>query len=99
QSVKREVIGVGGAGLLGVDNSVQAARRHSAEVKSLVLLSGETFQPNLKFLRQASQLPGLFVVSDDDEYPPTREAMEWLYDCSASPQKKFIHYSGPKAPW
>jgi tetratricopeptide (TPR) repeat protein len=44
-------------------------------------------------------LPGLFVVSEDDEYPPTVEAMEWLYDSSASPQKQFIHYSGSKAPW
>jgi hypothetical protein len=25
--------------------------------------------------------------------------MEWLYDCSASPQKRLIHYIGPKAPW
>ena len=41
--VKRDVIGVGGARLLGVDNSVQAARQHSAEVKSLALLSGEIF--------------------------------------------------------
>ena len=41
--VKCDVIGIGGAGLLGVDNSVQAARQHSAEVKSLALLSGETF--------------------------------------------------------
>jgi hypothetical protein len=99
-SVKRDVIGVGGAGLLGVDNSVQAARRHSAEVKSLVLLSGETFQPNLKFLRQASQLPGLFVVSDDDEYPPTQEAMELLYITSSNPGKKFVHYSAAQgAPW
>jgi dienelactone hydrolase len=97
--VQRDVIGAGGAGWLGVDNSVETARRHSAEVKSLVLMSGETLLPQLRFLRQASQLPGLFVVSDDDEYPPTVEAMEWLYDCSASPQKQFIHYFGPKAPW
>ena len=97
--VKREVIGAGGAGWLGVDDSVETARRHSAEVKSLLLVSGETLLPQLRFLRQASQLPGLFVVSDDDEYPPTVEAMEWLYDCSASPQKQFIHYVGPKAPW
>ena len=97
--VKRDVIGAGGAGWLGVDDSVETARRHSAEVKSLVLVSGETLLPQLRFLRQASQLPGLFVVSDDDEYPPTVEAMEWLYDCSASPQKQFIHYIGPKAPW
>lgn len=95
----QRLIGAGGAGWLGVDNSVETARRHSGEVKSLVLVSGETLLPQLRFLRQASQLPGLFVVSDDDEYPPTVEAMEWLYDCSASPQKKFVHYSGPKAPW
>jgi dienelactone hydrolase len=98
--VKRDVIGVAGAGLLGVDNSVQAARRHSAEVKSLALLSGETFQPDLQFLRQASQLPGLFVMSDDDEYPPTQEAMELLYITSANPGKKFVHYSAAQeAPW
>jgi dienelactone hydrolase len=97
--VQRNVIGMGGAGWLGVDNSVEMARRHPADVKSLVLVSGETLLPQLRFLRQASQLPGLFVVSDDDEYPPTVEAMEWLYDCSASPQKQFIHYVGPKAPW
>jgi hypothetical protein len=97
--VQRDVIGMGGAGWLGVDNSVETARRHSSEVKSLVLMSGETLLPQLRFLRQAWQLPGLFVVSDDDEYPPTVEAMEWLYDCSASPQKQFIHYTGPKAPW
>ena len=97
--VQRDAIGAGGAGWLGVDNSVETARRHSAEVKSLVLVSGETLLPQLRFLRQAWQLPGLFVVSDDDEYPPTVEAMEWLYDCSASPQKQFIHYIGSKAPW
>ena len=34
--VKREVIGVGGAGEFGVGRSVEVARRHAAEVKSLV---------------------------------------------------------------
>src|SRR5436305_220188 len=97
--VKRDVIGVGGAGWFGVLPSVEVARQHSTEVKSLVLLSGETLQDGLQFLRQASQLPGLFVVADDDEYPPAVEAMEWLYDCAASPEKQFIHYFGPKAPW
>jgi formylglycine-generating enzyme required for sulfatase activity/dienelactone hydrolase len=97
--VQRDAIGAGGAGWLGVDDSVETARRHSADVKSLLLISGETLLPQLRFLRQASQLPGLFIVSDDDEYPPTVEAMEWLYNSSASPQKQFIHYVGPKAPW
>ncbi len=91
--VKRDVIGVGGAGALGVDNSVETARRHSAEVKSLVLLSGETLQDGLQFLRQAAQLPELFVVADDDEYPPTVEAMELLYVTASNPGKKFVHYS------
>jgi pimeloyl-ACP methyl ester carboxylesterase len=98
--VQRDLIGVGGAGVLGVDYSVQTARRHPAEVRSLALLSGETFQPELQFLRQASQLPGLFVMSDDDEYPPTQEAMELLYITSSNSGKKFVHYSAAQdAPW
>jgi dienelactone hydrolase len=98
--VKRDVIGVGGAGEFGVGNSVEVARQHSAEVKSLALLSGETLQDGLQFLRQASQLPGLFVVADNDEYPPTVEATELLYITSSSPGKKFVHYSDAQdAPW
>ncbi len=98
--VKRDVIGVGGAGWLGVDNAVQSARQHPDEVKSLVLLSGETLPDGLQFMRQASQLPGLFVMSDDDEYPPTQEAMELLYITSSNPGKKFVHYSAAQdAPW
>ena len=98
--VTRDVIGVGGAGLLGVDNSVETARRHSTQVKSLVLLSGETFQDGLRFLRQAAQLPELFVVADNDEYPPTVEAMELLYVTASNPGKKFVHYAAAEeAPW
>jgi len=98
--VKRDVIGVGGAGWFGVLHSIEVARQHSSEMKSLVLLSGETLQNGLQFLRQASQLPGLFVVADDDEYPPTVEAMELLYITSSSPGKKFVHYSAAQdAPW
>jgi formylglycine-generating enzyme required for sulfatase activity/alpha/beta superfamily hydrolase len=98
--VKRDVIGVGGAGVLGVDRSVEVARQRSAQVKSLVLLSGETLQDGLQFLRRASQLPGLFVVADDDEYPPIVEAMELLYITSSNSGKKFVHYSAAQeAPW
>jgi tetratricopeptide (TPR) repeat protein len=96
--VKRDVIGIGGAGVIGVENSVEMARRHPAEVKSLVLLSGET--EALDFLRQASQLPELFVAADDDEYPPIVEAMELLYVTASSPSRKFVHYSAShEAPW
>jgi hypothetical protein len=99
QGVNGDVIGLGGAGLLGVDNSVLTAGRHSTAVKSLVLLSGETFLRGQQFLRQASQLPGLFVVADEDEDPPTEEVMEWIYGVSSSPDKRLVHYAGKKAPW
>jgi formylglycine-generating enzyme required for sulfatase activity/dienelactone hydrolase len=98
--VERDVIGVGGAGGLGVDDAVMAARRHSTEVKSLVLLSGETTQDGLRFLREATQLPELFVVADEDEYPPTVEAMELLYVTASNPGKKLVHYAAAEeAPW
>jgi tetratricopeptide (TPR) repeat protein len=96
--VNRHVVGIGGAGVLGVEDSVETARRHPAEVKSLVLLSGET--ESLDFLRQASQLPELFVADDNDEYPPIVEAMELLYVTASSPSRKFVHYSAShEAPW
>jgi hypothetical protein len=94
------MIGLGGAGLMGVDNSVEAARRHPGWVRSLVLLSGETFRDGLLFLRHAWQLPELFVFSDDDEYPPTQDAMKLLYVTASSPSKKLVHYSAVEdAPW
>jgi tetratricopeptide (TPR) repeat protein len=98
--VNRDIIGIGGAGALGVDLAAETARRHADQVKSLVLLSGETSRPQLEFLHQASQLPGLFVFSDDDEYPPEQEAMQMIYAASTSPSKKLIHYPAVKeAPW
>ena len=98
-TVNRDIIGVGGAGALGVDLAVETARRHAKQAKSLVLISGETSRSELKFL-QASQLPGLYVFSDDDEYPPEQEAMQMIYGASSSPSKKLIHYSAVKeAPW
>ena len=96
--VKRDVVGIGGAGVIGVEDSVETARLHPAEVKSLVLLSGET--ESLDFLRQASQLPELFVADDNDEYPPIVEAMELLYVTASNPGRKFVHYSAAHdAPW
>ena len=98
--VNGDVIGVGGAGLLGVDNSVEVARRHPVEIKSLVLMSGETFRDGLQFLQQATQLPELFVFSDEDEYPPTQDAMKLLYVTASSPSKKLVHYSSAEdSPW
>src|ERR1041385_6338881 len=56
--VKRDVIGIGGGGVIGAETSVETARRHTAEVKSLVLLSGETDREGAEFLHQATHLPG-----------------------------------------
>ena len=98
--VERQVIGIGGAGWLGVIHAVGAARRHPEQVKSLLLMSGETVRDGLQFLHQASQLPELFVFSDDDEYPPTQDAMKLLYVTASSPSKKLVHYSAAEdAPW
>src|SRR5438552_7235459 len=55
--VQRDVIGLAGAGSYGVVNAVETARLHPADIKSLVLMSGETFRPGIEFLHQASQLP------------------------------------------
>jgi imidazolonepropionase-like amidohydrolase/dienelactone hydrolase len=97
--VDRGVVGVGGAGWLGVMYAVEAARRHPREVKSLVLMSGEA-RDGLRFLHEASQLPELFVFSDDDEYPPTQDAMKLLYATASSPARKLVHYAAAAdAPW
>lgn len=98
--VNRNAIGLGGAGALGVLHAIEAARRHPAEVKSLVLMSGETELDGMNFLRQASQLPELFVFADDDEYPPTQDAMKLLYLIASNRSKKLVHYSSAEdAPW
>ena len=97
--VNGDVVGVGGAGAEGVDDAVQAARRHPEHVKSLVLLSGETALPGMRFVQQAPRLPGLFVVADDDEYPPTQEAMLWLYLSSTNPGSRLVRYPGTRPPW
>jgi pimeloyl-ACP methyl ester carboxylesterase len=92
QGVRHDVIGVGG-GSCGVNNSIHTARRHPAEVKSLVLLSGGADLAGRQFLRQASHLPALFSVADDDEFPPTVEIMPWLFNISSNASKRYIHYA------
>lgn len=98
--VDRNVIGLGAAGAEGVDNAVRTAMRHTAAVKSLALLSGETFADGLSFLKGAFRLPALYVFSDGDEYPPTVEAMELTYVSHGTPMKRLVHYAAEReAPW
>jgi len=87
--VKRDAIGLGGASC-GVDNAVQAARRHP-EIKSLVLLAGSTNLEGRNFLRK-SNLPVLYGFADDDEFPPSPLVTEWLYALTPNPGKKLARY-------
>jgi dienelactone hydrolase len=88
--VVHDVIGVGGASC-GVDSSVQAASRHP-EVKSLVLLSGNTDLNGRRFLR-TSRLPVLFGLADDDEFPASVMTIQWLYSLTPSPGKRLVRYA------
>ena len=90
-NVKSDIIGVGGASC-GVNNSVQAARRHP-EVKSLVLLSGNTDLNGRNFLRADKNVPVFFAYADDDEFKPSITAIQWLYVITADPSKKLVQYA------
>jgi len=87
--VVKEVMGAGGASC-GVNQSIQLARRH-AEVKSLVLLSGNTDGNGRKFLRGSGTLPIFLSAADDDD--GAVELMQWIYSASPNPANQFIHYS------
>jgi pimeloyl-ACP methyl ester carboxylesterase len=98
--VQRDVIGLAGAGSYGVIHALETARLHPAGVKSLVMLSGDSFPAGIEYLHEASQLPELFVIADTDEYPPTVETMLWLHARASSPMRKLIRYPAPQdAPW
>jgi pimeloyl-ACP methyl ester carboxylesterase len=62
--VERNVIGLAGAGSYGVINALEVARQHPADIKSLVMLSGDSFLAGVDFLHEASQLPELFVIAE-----------------------------------
>ena len=89
-TVERDVIGVGGASC-GVNNSVQTARRHP-EVKSLVLLSGNTDLNGRNFLRSDKNVPVFFAYAEDDEFKPSITSIQWLYTITADPSKKLVYY-------
>jgi hypothetical protein len=75
-----------------VNQAIQVARRNP-EVKSLVLLSGETDRNGRRFLENASGLPIFVSVADDDGDSILTEMMEYLLGISANPGDKFAHYS------
>jgi dienelactone hydrolase len=87
--VSKNVIGAGGASC-GVNQSIQLARRHP-EVKSLVLLSGNTDRDGRVFLRKSNELP-LFISAADDDGAAV-ELMQWMYSISPNSANKFVHYT------
>jgi dienelactone hydrolase len=87
--VTKDILGAGGASC-GVNQSIQLARRH-AEVKSLVLLSGNTDGDGRKFLQASSKLPVFFSAADDDD--GAVDLMQWLYVVAPNPGNQFAHYA------
>ena len=83
------ILGAGGASC-GVNQAIQLAWRRP-EVKSLVLLSGDTDANGRTFLRKEEQIPILFSAADDD--PGAVEMITWLYGLSPNPGNKFLHYT------
>ncbi|HXZ13327.1 MAG TPA: alpha/beta hydrolase [Candidatus Sulfotelmatobacter sp.] len=81
-------IGAGGASC-GVNNSIQLGRRHP-EVKTLVLLSGNTDMDGIKYLESATGVPLFMSASEDDG--DTVEQMQWLLAFSRNPLDKIVVY-------
>lgn len=86
--VTKYVIGAGGASC-GVNQSIQLARRHP-EVKSLVLLSGDTNRDGRIFLSKSPQLPIFAAAADDDA--GVVEVLQWITGLSRNPGNQFQHY-------
>jgi dienelactone hydrolase len=86
--VNAHIVGAGGASC-GVNQAIQLARQH-AEVKSLVLLSGNTDRDGRAFLSKSEKMPVLLSAARDDG--AAVELMEWLYTLSANPGSKFVEY-------
>jgi dienelactone hydrolase len=89
--VTRDIIGVGGASC-GVNLSIRVARHHP-EVKSLVLLSGDTDHDGRQFVRNSPNLPLFISAADDDANGLVVEVMQWLFSLSPDPADKFQRYA------
>lgn len=86
--IRADAIGAAGASC-GVNNSIQLSLRHP-EVKSLVLLSGNTDRKGRQHLRSATGLPLLIAAADDDE--GVVSAMAWIDASSANKANRFLQY-------
>ena len=80
--------GVGGASC-GVNNAIQTARRHP-EVKTLVLLSGDTDGDGVTFLAGAKTLPVFIAASENDG--DTLARMRWIFAFSNDARSKLLSF-------
>jgi dienelactone hydrolase len=87
--VDGNTIGAGGASC-GVNQSIQLARRHPDQVKSLVLLSGTTDRAGRTHLRQAKTPLFLAGAEDDDR---AVQSLAWIDGTSGNPANKFARYA------
>ncbi|HWZ85461.1 MAG TPA: alpha/beta fold hydrolase [Thermoanaerobaculia bacterium] len=84
----QQVYGAGGASC-GVNQSIQLSHRHP-EVKSLVLLSGNTDRAGRQDLASKSSPPLMIAASDDDG--AVVEMMAWIDAASGNPTNRFVEY-------
>ena len=82
------VTGAGGASC-GVNQSIQLSRRHP-EVKSLVLLSGNTDRAGRQSLHAKSSPPLMIAAADDDG--GVVNMMAWIDASSGNPTNRFVEY-------
>jgi len=95
QGVDKTRIGAGG-GSCGVNQAIQLGRRHP-EVKSLVLLAGNTNVDGLQYLNTSTWLPLFASAAADDQFD--RDApgtMKWLLALNGNPRNKFVGYETGK---
>jgi len=83
------VTGAGGASC-GVNQSIQLSRRHP-EVKSLVLLSGNTDKAGRASLHGKSSPPLMIAAADDDD--GIVNVMAWIEASSGNPANRFVEYA------
>jgi dienelactone hydrolase len=86
--VDRERIGAAG-GSCGVNEAVQLARRHR-EVKTVVMLSGNTDRAGEEFLIRTPWMPVLASAAHDDGRAV--ETTRWVMGFSSNPMNQFREY-------
>jgi dienelactone hydrolase len=82
------VTGAGGASC-GVNQSIQLSKRHP-EVKSLVLLSGNTDRSGRQYLHGKTSPPLFLAAADDDG--GVINVMSWIEASSGNPANRFVEY-------